>query len=181
MEYSISVESIANKILFIRGEKVILDRDLAAMYGVTTKVLNQAVRRNSKRFPDDFMFVLTKEENDSLRSQNVTLKRGQHSKYLPFAFTEHGVAMLSSVLNSERAIEVNIAIVRAFVHLRKMLISYDAVERKLRDIEDRLEGHDEKIEIIFEAIRQLMAPPEKKKNRIGFEVNEGGIKYGIKK
>ena len=87
MEYSISVESIACKILFIRGEKVILDRDLATMYGVTTKVLNQAVRRNSKRFPDDFMFVLTKEENDSLRSQNVTLKRGQHSKHLPFAFT----------------------------------------------------------------------------------------------
>ena len=180
MEYSISVESIAGKILFIRGEKVILDRDLAAMYGVTTKVLNQAVRRNSKRFPDDFMFVLTKEENDSLRSQNVTLKRGQHSKYLPFAFTEHGVAMLSSVLNSERAIEVNIAIVRAFVHLRRMVISYDAVERKLRDIEDRLEGHDEKIEIIFEVIRQLMTPPEKKQNKIGFEVNEGGIKYRVK-
>ena len=180
MEYSISVESIANKILFIRGEKVILDRDLAAMYGVTTKVLNQAVRRNSKRFPDDFMFVLTKEENDSLRSQNVTLKRGQHSKYLPLAFTEHGVAMLSSVLNSERAIEVNIAIVRAFVHLRKMVISYDAVERKLRDIEDRLEGQDEKIEVIFEAIRQLMVTPEKKKNKIGFEIKEGGIKYSTR-
>ena len=181
MEYSISVESIAGKIFFIRGEKVILDRDLAAMYGVTTKVLNQAVRRNRKRFPDDFMFVLTKEENDSLRSQNVTLKRGQHSKYLPFAFTEHGVAMLSSVLNSERAIEVNITIIRAFVHLRRMTISYDAVERKLRDIEDRLEGQDEKIEVIFEAIRQLMVPPGKKKNKIGFEVNERGIKYGIKK
>ncbi|MBN2286578.1 MAG: ORF6N domain-containing protein, partial [Tissierellales bacterium] len=117
----------------------------------------------------------------SLRSQNVTLKRGQHTKYLPFAFTEHGVAMLSSVLNSERAIEVNIAIVRAFVHLIRMVISYDAVERKLRDIEDRLEGHDEKIEIIFEAIRQLMAPPEKKKNKIGFEISEGGIKYGSHK
>ncbi|NLD37108.1 MAG: ORF6N domain-containing protein [Desulfatiglans sp.] len=177
MEYSISVESIASKIIFIRGEKVLLDRDLAAMYGVTTKVLNQAVRRNSKRFPADFMFELTKEENLSLRSQNVTLKRGQHSKYLPFAFTEHGVAMLSSVLSSERAIEVNIAVVRAFVHLRKMAITYEALERKLRDIEDRQEGQEEKIEVIFEAIRQLMAPPEKKGNKIGFEVNEGGIKY----
>ena len=124
------------------------------------------------------MFELTKEENASLRSQNVTLKRGQHSKYLPFAFTEHGVAMLSSVLNSERAIEVNMAIVRAFVQLRKMAITYEAVERKLHEIEDRLEGHDEKIDVIFEAIRQLMAPPEKKGNKIGFEVNECGIKYG---
>ena len=110
----VPIESIVNKIIFLRGEKVLLDRDLAKLYGVETKVVKQAVRRNIKRFPSDFMFELTKEENLSLRSQNVTLKRGRHSKYLPFAFTEQGVAMLSTVLNSERAIEVNIQIIRIF-------------------------------------------------------------------
>ena len=105
---AVSVQQVEKLILVIRGQKVMLDRDLAELYGVKTKVLKQAVRRNIKRFPDDFMFELTEEENSALRSQFVTLKRGQHSKYLPFAFTEQGVAMLSSVLNSERAIEVNI-------------------------------------------------------------------------
>jgi hypothetical protein len=177
MDYSISVESIASKICRIRGERVLLDRDLATLYGVKTKVLKQAVKRNIKRFPDDFMFELTKEESLSLRSQNVTLKRGEHSKYLPYAFTEQGVAMLSSVLNSESAIEANIAIMRAFVHLRKLAISYEVIERKLREIGDRLEGHDESIEAIFEAIRQLMAPPEKERKKIGFEIGEGRIRY----
>ena len=180
MEYSISVESIRDKIFFLRGERVLLDRDLAALYGVKTKALKQAVRRNIKRFPDDFMFELTKEENLSLRSQNVTLKRGSHSKYLPFAFTEQGVAMLSSVLNSESAMEVNIAIMRAFVHLRKLAIPYEIIERKFREIEVRLEGHDEKIEAIFEAFRQFMAPPEKKRKRIGFEVKESEVHYDNK-
>ena len=177
MAYPISVESIVSKICFIRGERVLLDRDLATLYGVKTKALKQAVRRNIKRFPDDFMFQLTKEESLSLRSQNVTLKRGAHSKYLPYAFTEQGVAMLSSVLNSESAIEANIAIMRAFVHLRKLALSYEVIERKLREIEDRLEGHDVSIEAIFEAIRQLMAPPEKERKRIGFEVKEGRALY----
>ncbi len=178
MGYSVAVESIVRKILFIRGEKVLLDRDLAEMYGVETKQLKRAVRRNSKRFPPDFMFVLTKEEHDSLRSQIGTLKRGEHSKYMPMAFTEQGIAMLSSVLNSERAIEVNILIMRAFVHIRRLAISYEVVERKLKEIEDRLEDHDEKIEVIFEAIRQLMAAPDKPTKRIGFEVKERKATYG---
>ena len=161
-----------------RGEKVLLDHDLAELYGVNTKVLKQVVRRNIKRFPDDFMFELTKEENQSLRSQNVTLKRGQHSKYLSFAFTEQGVAMLSSVLNSERAIEVNISIMRAFVQLRKMIASNNKLARKLAELEQHLESHDERIQAIFEAIRQLMATPETKKKKIGFMVKEKQAAYG---
>ena len=174
----ISTESIVNKIVFLRGEKVLLDHDLAELYGVETKVLKQAVRRNIKRFPDDFMFELTKEENQSLRSQNVTLKRGQHSKYSPFAFTEQGVAMLSSVLNSERAIEVNISIMRAFVQLRKMIVSHDKLAGKLAELEQHLEGHDEQIQAIFEAIRQLMTPPAKPRKKIGFIVKEKQSAYG---
>jgi phage regulator Rha-like protein len=178
MEYSVAVESIVRKILFIRGEKVLLDRDLAEMYGVETKQLKRAVRRNSRRFPPDFMFELTKEEQDFLRSQFGTLKRGEHSKYTPMAFTEQGIAMLSSVLNSERAIEVNIVIMRAFVQLRKLATSYEVLEGKLAELEQRFEDHDEKIETIFEAIRQLMAPPEQQRKKIGFEVKEGKAGYG---
>ncbi|MDD5205074.1 MAG: ORF6N domain-containing protein [Desulfobacterales bacterium] len=178
MEHSVAVESIVSRIYFIRGERVLLDRDLAVLYGVKTKALKQAVRRNSKRFPEDFMFELKKEESLSLRSQNVTLKRGEHSKYLPYAFTEQGVAMLSSILNSESAIEVNIAIMRAFVRLRKLASSYEVIERKLKEIENCLEDHDEKIEAVFEAIRQLMTPPEKPSKRIGFEVKERKAGYG---
>ena len=154
-----------------------MDRDLAGLYGVETKVLKQAIRRNMKRFPDDFMFELTKEEKQSLRSQNVTLKRGQHSKYLPFAFTEQGVAMLSSVLNSERAIDVNIAIMRAFVQLRRMIASHDELASKLAELELHLKDHDDQIQAIFEAIQQLVAPPETKKRKIGFEVKEGRATY----
>ena len=124
------------------------------------------------------MFELTKEENQSLRSQNVTLKRGQHSKYLFFAFTEQGVAMLSSVLNSERAIEVNISIMRAFVQLRKMIASHDKLARKLAELEQHLESHDEQIQAIFEAIRQLMTPPAKPRKKIGFVVKEKRATYG---
>ncbi len=174
----VPTESIVNKIVFFRGEKVLLDHDLAELYGVETKVLKQAVRRNIKRFPDDFMFELTKEENQSLRSQNVTLKRGQHSKYLPFAFTEQGVAMLSSVLNSERAIDVNIAIMRAFVQLRRMIASHDELASKLAELERHLKDHDDQIQAIFEAIQQLVASPETKKRKIGFEVKEKRATYG---
>ncbi|MBL7195996.1 MAG: ORF6N domain-containing protein [Desulfobacterales bacterium] len=174
----VPTESIVNKIVFLRGEKVLLDHDLAELYGVETKVLKQAVRRNIKRFPDDFMFELTKEENQSLRSQNVTLKRGQHSKYLPFAFTEQGVAMLSSVLNSEHAIEVNISIMRAFVQLRKMIASNNKLARKLAELEQHLESHDEQIQAIFEAIRQLMTPPVKPRKKIGFMAKEKKAAYG---
>ena len=173
----IPVERIEKAILLIRGQKVMLDSDLAALYGVETRVLKQAVRRNRKRFPSDFMFELTKEENRSLRSQNVILEPGRYSKYLPFVFTEQGVAMLSSVLNSERAIEVNIAIMRVFVRLREMMGTHKELAFKLVELEERLEGHDEQIRSIFEAIRQLMMPPEPTKKKIGF-VNEPAARYG---
>ena len=178
MAYSVSVEAIQGKILFIRGEKVLLDRDLAQMYGVETKQLKRAVRRNGRRFPPDFMIELTKDEYDTLRSQSGTLKRGEHSKYMPMAFTEQGIAMLSSVLNSERAIEVNIVVMRAFVQLRKFATSYEVLERKLSELEQRFGAHDEKIEVIFEAIRQLMTPPGKERKKIGFTVKEGRAPYG---
>ena len=181
MTNTVPIEKITSKIYFLRNEKVLLDRDLAGLYGVETKVLKQAVRRNIKRFPDDFMFELTKEEKQSLRSQNVTLKRGQHSKYLPFAFTEQGVAMLSSVLNSERAIDVNIAIMRAFVQLRRLMASHDELAIKLAELERHLKGHDDQIQAIFEAIQQLMSPPDTKKKKIGFTVKEKQKAYGKSK
>jgi hypothetical protein len=174
----IPVERIEKAILLVRGQKVILDKDLAVLYGVETRVLKQAVRRNRNRFPSDFMFELTKEENRSLRSQNVILEPGRYSKYLPFAFTEQGVAMLSSILNSERAIEVNIAIMRVFVRLREMMATHKELAFKLIELEERLEGHDEQIQNIFEAIRQLMTPPEPPKKKIGFEVKESAARYG---
>jgi len=176
----IPAERIEKAILLIRGQKVMLDSDLAALYGVETRVLKQAVRRNRKRFPSDFMFELTKEENRSLRSQNVILEPGRYSKYLPFAFTEQGVAMLSSILNSERAIEVNIAIMRVFVRLREMMATHKELAFKLIELEERLEGHDEQIQNIFEAIRQLMTQPEPARKKIGF-VNEPAAKYGRRK
>ena len=162
-------ERIENAILLIRGCKVMLDRDLAALYDVPTKVLNQQVRRNIRRFPDDFMFQLTAEEADASRSQFVTLKRGQNIKYLPYAFTEQGVAMLSSVLNSDRAIEVNIAIMRAFVRLREILSTHKDLARKLDALERKLAKHDDNFTVVFDAIRQMMEPPSgPKKKRIGF-------------
>ena len=177
----VPTESIVSKIVFLRGEKVLLDRDLARLYGVETKQLKRAVRRHISRFPQDFMFELTKEEYDSLRYQFGTLKRGEHSKYLPMVFTEQGVAMLSSVLNSERAIEVNIAIMRAFVHIRKMISSNAELARKLEEIEKHLEDHDEQIRAIFEAIRQLMIPPDTPQKKIGFELKDGRATYGNRK
>ena len=178
---SIPIESIVSKIIVLRGEKVLFDRDLAELYGVETKQLKRGVRRNLHRFPSDFMFELTREEYNSLRSQFGTLKRGTHSKYLPMVFTEQGVAMLSSVLNSDRAIEVNIAIMRAFVQLRKISSSHKQLAQKLREIETRLEDHDESIDAIFEAIQQLMKPLEKPRKQIGFEVKEGGAGYERRK
>lgn len=176
-EILIPTETVISKIFFIRNQKVILDTDLAKLYGVETKVLNQSVRRNLRRFPDDFMFQLTKEENTSLRSQFVTLKKGQHSKYLPYVFTEHGVAMLSSVLNSERAIEINILIMRAFVKLREIISAHKKVEEKLKEIDEKLEEHDEHIVKIIEIINRLLMPPEKPIKKIGFEVKEKSISY----
>lgn len=173
MKDIIPAELIERKILVIRGEKVMLDSDLAMLYGVETRVLNQAVRRNIRRFPDDFMFELSAAENELLRSQIVTLKkgRGQHSKYLPNAFTEQGVAMLSSVLNSDRAIEVNILIMRSFVKLREMISTHKDMAKKLEDLEQK---YDSQFKMVFDAIRQLMTPPEPKKKRaIGFGREEG--------
>ena len=144
-----------------------LDSDLAAMYGVATKVLVQAVKRNSSRFPLDFMFQLTEDEDQSLRSQIVTLKtgRGKHRKYRPYVFTEQGVAMLSSVLNSERAIEVNIEIMRAFVKLREMIATHKELAKKLEHLEKRYDAH---FKVVFDAIRELMTPPSPREKKIGF-------------
>jgi len=168
----VPVERIEKAILLIRGKKVMLDADLASLYGVETRVLVQAVRRNLGRFPEDFMFQLSKEEVDFLRSQIVTLKRGrgQHSKYLPYAFTEQGVAMLSSVLRSPRAIQVNIEIMRAFVRLRQMLASHAELARKLDALEQK---YDAQFRAVFDAIRQLMAPPEPKRRPLGFRRGDG--------
>jgi phage regulator Rha-like protein len=180
----IPVERIERLIFLIRGQRVMLDRDLAILYGVPTKVLNQAVKRNKDRFPEDFMFQLTHQEGKSwwtevmdrrLRSQNVTLKRGQHMKYRPYAFTEHGILMLSSVLNSERAIQVNIAIMRAFVRLRKMVASHVELARKLEALEKK---YDAQFKVVFEAIRQLMASREKQPKKIGFQLRERRAAYG---
>ncbi len=145
-----------------------LDSDLAKLYGVSTRVLNQAVKRNKARFPMDFMFQLTAEEATSLRSQIVTLKagRGQHRKYHPYVFSEQGVAMLSSVLHSERSIQVNITIMRAFVRLRAMMSSNKILARRLTELEKK---YDAQFRVVFEAIRELMAEPEPKSRRIGFK------------
>ena len=168
--YLIPQEIIESKILLIRGKKVMIDKDLAELYGVETRVLNQAVRRNIERFPEDFMFQLTKTEADSLRSQFVTLKkrRGQHSKYLPYVFIEPGVAMLSSVLNSEIAIQVNIQIIRTFIKLREMFSIHKELAYKFAELERKVTDHNGQIRTIFEVIRQLMAETEKSKKRIGF-------------
>ena len=173
----IPIERIANKIYLIRHIRVMLDRDLAELYGVETKVLKQAVRRNINRFPYDSMLELTEEENKALRSQNVTLKRGQHSKYPPFAFTEQGVAMLSSVLNSDRAIQVNILIMRAFTKLREMLSTHGDLGREVEAMERK---YDHQFKVVFDAIKQLLDIEIKPKRKIGFEVKEPKARYGKK-
>ncbi len=175
----IPLERITQTILLIRGQKVILDQNLAALYEVETKALNRAVKRNLDRFPDDFMFQLSAEEfenlrcqsgTSSLRSQNDTSSRGGR-RYRPYAFTEQGVAMLSSVLRSDRAIHVNIEVMRAFVRLRQLLASNVDLARKLAALEQK---YDKQFKVVFDAIRELMAPPEPKKKRpIGFAPWEG--------
>ncbi|MCX6122079.1 MAG: ORF6N domain-containing protein [Ignavibacteriales bacterium] len=179
MNYSlVPSEVIEQHIYLIRNQKVMLDRDLADLYGVSTKILNQAVKRNLERFPEDFMFQLSSDESETWwkhvisersRSQFVTLKRGENIKYQPFAFTEHGILMLSSVLRNERAIAVNIAIMRAFVKLREILASQKDLVRRLDELEQK---YDEHFQVVFDAIRQLMTPPEKPKHKIGFCVEE---------
>jgi hypothetical protein len=178
-EMPIPVERIEKAILLIRGQKVMLDKDLAELYGVETGALNRAVKRNSQRFPEDFTFQITEEEAERLRCQTGISKRGRGGRrYLPYVFTEQGVAMLSSVLNSERAIQVNIAIMRVFVRLREIMATHKELALKLAKLEERLESHDEQIQAIFEAIRQLMTSPEPPKKKIGFEVKERAAHYG---
>ena len=159
------VERIGRAIRLIRGEKVILDADLADLYGVETRALVQAVKRNPERFPEDFMFQLTTEEFTVLRSQAVTSKGWGGRRYPPYAFTEQGVAMLSGVLRSPRAVQVNIEIMRAFVRMRRMLASHAKLERKLLELEEKYDGQ---FTMVFEALKQLMAPPEPKRRKIGF-------------
>jgi phage regulator Rha-like protein len=170
MQELVPQEVIENRIYFIRGHKVMLDSNLALLYGVKTKNLNKAVKRNLERFPGDFMFQLTSKELESLRFQFGTSKQGRGGRrYLPLVFTEQGVAMLSSVLQSRRAIHVNIAIMRAFVKLRRILSTHKKLAQKLKELEGKVSKHDAEIESIFEAIRQLMAPPpEKPRRMIGF-------------
>lgn len=168
MKELILTERIESRIFQVRGKKVMLDSDLALLYGAETKVLIQAVKRNKSRFPEDFMFQLTKEEFITLRSQIVTSNRGGR-RYLPYAFTEQGVAMLSSVLNSNRAILVNIHIMRAFVNLRRIGLTYVGLKRKIEAMERK---YDKQFAIVFQAIKQLLEPPPpKEKKIIGFRSN----------
>lgn len=171
-EAIVRAERIESCILLIRGQKVMLDSDLAELYGASTGALTRAVRRNSDRFPSDFMFRLNKAEVANLRSQLGTSSQWGGRRYTPYAFTEQGVAMLSSVLRSKRAVMVNIQIMRAFVKLREMLGTHRELARKLAQLEKRIEGHDEEITVIFEAIRQLMEPPDKTSKRIGFHAKD---------
>ena len=162
--------SIAALIVTIRQNKVMLDSDLALLYGVETKALNRAVKRNLDRFPEDFMFQLTSEEADSLRCQTGTSNTGRGGRrYLPYAFTQEGVAMLSSVLNSPRAVAVNIGIMRAFIRLRQMALSVEELARKVGALESH---YDDQFKIVFDAIRQLLTPPNKPKREIGFHTED---------
>jgi hypothetical protein len=166
-------EAIERRILLLRGQKVILDTDLAALYGVTTKRFKEQIRRNRDRFPSDFMFELTPEEASNLRSQIATSSWGG-SRYLPFAFTEHGAIMAASVLSSPRAIEASVLVVRAFVNLRQILATHADLARKLQALEKKYDGQ---FKVVFQAIRALMAPPQKKKKPIGFGTEEGEGTY----
>jgi hypothetical protein len=165
MAVILKLENVAQLVFFIRGEKVILDADLARLYGVTTGNLNKGVKRNQARFPKDFMFQLTDKEMESLIFQSGRSKGRGGRRHRPYAFTEQGVAMLSSVLNSERAVQVNIAIMRTFVQLRRLMDSNPDLARKIENLEKR---YDEKFATVFAAIKQLIAPPAPAKKRIGF-------------
>jgi hypothetical protein len=170
---STELANITPLILTVRGHRVLLDADLATLYGVPTKRLNEQVKRNIERFPEEFMFQLTKAEAEVVRlsrSQIATLKRGQNIKYLPRVFTEHGVLMAANVLNSPRAVAMSVAIVKAFVRLRQMVLSVEELSRKVTTLERKYDGQ---FKIVFDALRQLMAPPpEPPKKRIGFHAND---------
>jgi hypothetical protein len=170
----IAEEVIISKIYNVRGKQVMIAQDLAELYQVDTKALNQQVKRNPRKFPERYMFQLTKEEYSRLRSQNVTLKRGQHIKYLPYAFTEHGILMLSSVLNSERADKVNMLIIDTFVKLREILFIHKDVVHQLEKVQNKLGEHDYQIMVIFEYLKQFeqakqQETEQKNRPRIGFK------------
>lgn len=180
MHNALELETILNKIHIIRSKKVILDRDIANLYQVETKALNQAIRRNINRFPEDFMFQLTQEEFANLRSQIVTANL-MKVRYLPYAFTEQGIAMLSSVLNSEHAILVNIQIMRAFVELRKSILTNEKVLHEIDKLKRKVERHDEEIETIILTIEKMLTPDVKPLKKIGFKVHNEGLNTKTKK
>lgn len=160
-------ETITDKIYLVRGQKVMLDKDLAELYGVETKRLKEQVRRNKYRFPESFMFELTVDEYTALRSQIATLKRGKHSKYLPFAFTEHGILMLSSVLNSELAIKMSVHIIETFVQLRKLANNYEEIITKIQQMDSR---YSEQFSEIYEVLQRLLEKPiEEPRQKIGYK------------
>jgi len=173
---------VESRIFSIRGQKVILDSDLAAVYAVTPKRLNEQVKRNLDRFPEDFCFQLVDSEWQDLRSQNATLEKGsgKHRKYLPSVFTEHGALMAANVLKSKKAAQMSVFVVRAFVRLREMAITHRELSDKLKELEQRVGQHDADISAIVKAIRRLMTPPEEKKKEIGFRVKERRIQYGVR-
>jgi len=193
--YLVPVERIEGAILEIRGKKVMLDADLAALYGVPTKRVNEQVRRNVARFPADFMFQLTSEEYATLRSQIATLdvgtnrsqfatgsQRHRDPRFLPHAFTEHGAVMLASVLKSQRAVEVSVFVVRAFLHMRRMLTDQRRFALKLDEIENKLAAHDQSLKVVFDAIRKLMDKPKPEPEpprKIGFHASETVVPYGV--
>jgi phage regulator Rha-like protein len=165
-------EKIVDKIHLIRGQKVMIDRDLAELYGVETRRLKEQVNRNLSRFPKHYMFELTQKEYESLRSQNATLKQGGHTKYLPYAFTEHGVLMLANVLKSGRAIEMSIKVIDVFVKLREMLLTHKDILLKLELLEKQVVQNSEEIQTIFSALKQLLNPPQEPRKRIGFKPDD---------
>ena len=162
------IEQAASRILLIRGQRIMLDVDLARLYGVSTKRLNEQVKRNRSRFPADFMFQLTSKEKTKVVAMCDHLQRLKFSATLPYAFTEHGALMLASVLNTPRAVEVSLFIVRAFVKLREKLSTHRTLALKLMELERKIQSHDEHIRSLFDAIRELMKPPEPPRRRIGF-------------
>lgn len=163
--------AVESRILFLRHQRVILDSDIAELYGVPVKILNQQVKRNQARFPSDFLFQLTAKENELLRSQFVTSKKGRGGRrYRPYAFTEHGAIMAATVLNSDRAVQMSVFVVRAFVRLREMLATNQRLAGKIGELERRLDTHDSTIVDLIEAIKELMAPEEPTRGRIGFQL-----------
>jgi phage regulator Rha-like protein len=169
--------AVESRILFLRHQRVILDADIAELYGVPVKRLNEQVKRNQERFPSDFMFRLTGKEHDALRSQIATSKKSRGGRrYTPYAFTEHGAIMAATVLNSERAVQMSVFVVRAFVRLREMLATNRRLAGKIDELENRLETHDSAIQDLIEAIKELMTPGEPPRIRIGFQLPAGKAK-----